>query len=223
MRSAPDKGYYALRFKILQRDDFTCQYCGQHAPDVVLHVDHIKSVCDGGTDEEDNLITSCAACNWGKEALRARVYGRRGKAHRTYPKNWMDVPNPDEPTWEALVALEPKLQELLKEVQTLKDDGAPSFCPHLWWYGRASGGLSWKNRLSNLVGPEMDIVSEDHPEREGQIMRIGTLPIKRRDMSNVPPLLRSSLAWHAAYRTLYKALPPHRNCYHTEVQPWLYL
>lgn len=28
------------RFRILERDNFTCQYCGNKAPDVILHVDH---------------------------------------------------------------------------------------------------------------------------------------------------------------------------------------
>jgi hypothetical protein len=62
-------GYYALRFKIFQRDKFTCQYCGQKAPDVKLEVDHIKEASNGGGDEESNLITSCWACNKGKSSL----------------------------------------------------------------------------------------------------------------------------------------------------------
>src|SRR5690606_8515789 len=56
-----------LRFKILQRDNFTCKYCGRSANDgVVLHVDHIQPVSKGGTDEESNLITACQECNLGK-------------------------------------------------------------------------------------------------------------------------------------------------------------
>jgi len=66
-------GYYALRFNVLKRDNFTCQYCGQHAPDVKLEVDHIVPIVEGGTNEESNLITSCYACNRGKEGLRVIV------------------------------------------------------------------------------------------------------------------------------------------------------
>lgn len=55
-----------LRFAALSRDDFTCQYCGRKAPDVVLHVDHIVPVAKGGTDDMDNLITACRDCNLGK-------------------------------------------------------------------------------------------------------------------------------------------------------------
>jgi hypothetical protein len=55
-----------LRFEVFRRDGFTCQYCGRQPPEVVLHVDHIRPVAEGGTDEEMNLVTSCQDCNLGK-------------------------------------------------------------------------------------------------------------------------------------------------------------
>lgn len=55
-----------LRFKILHRDNFTCQYCGRKAPEVILHVDHIRPVSKGGDNRESNLITACYDCNMGK-------------------------------------------------------------------------------------------------------------------------------------------------------------
>jgi hypothetical protein len=55
-----------LRFEVFKRDRFTCQYCGQSAPDVVLHADHIDPVDNGGENEIVNLVTSCQACNLGK-------------------------------------------------------------------------------------------------------------------------------------------------------------
>lgn len=54
------------RFEVFKRDGFKCQYCGRSAPDVVLEVDHIVSVAEGGPDEMINLITSCRDCNRGK-------------------------------------------------------------------------------------------------------------------------------------------------------------
>jgi len=60
---------YRLRFQILRRDNFTCQYCGQHAPDVRLEVDHIVARANGGTDDASNLVTACFACNRGKQRL----------------------------------------------------------------------------------------------------------------------------------------------------------
>lgn len=56
-----------LRFKVLCRDNFTCQYCGRKAPDAELEVDHIYPVSKGGKAREDNLVTSCVSCNSGKK------------------------------------------------------------------------------------------------------------------------------------------------------------
>lgn len=57
-----------VRFEVFKRDSFACQYCGEAAPNVVLNVDHIKPVADGGSNELLNLITSCFSCNSGKGA-----------------------------------------------------------------------------------------------------------------------------------------------------------
>lgn len=57
-----------LRFEVFHRDDFTCQYCGRMAPDVVLEVDHMLSRHDGGSDEISNLIAACFECNRGKSS-----------------------------------------------------------------------------------------------------------------------------------------------------------
>jgi len=62
-----------LRYEILERDKFTCRYCGQYAPNVRLEVDHVVAFADGGTDDPENLVTSCYACNRGKSALRQRT------------------------------------------------------------------------------------------------------------------------------------------------------
>lgn len=58
-----------VRFAILQRDNFTCRYCGAKAPDVRLEIDHIIPVASGGTDDPENLTTACIDCNNGKAAL----------------------------------------------------------------------------------------------------------------------------------------------------------
>jgi len=55
-----------MRFEVFKRDKFTCQYCGRMAPDVILEVDHIKPVAEGGETEMINLVTSCKECNRGK-------------------------------------------------------------------------------------------------------------------------------------------------------------
>ena len=45
------------RFEVFKRDKFTCQYCGQSAPDVLLEVDHIKPRSKGGPDDIVNYDT----------------------------------------------------------------------------------------------------------------------------------------------------------------------
>jgi CRISPR/Cas system Type II protein with McrA/HNH and RuvC-like nuclease domain len=55
-----------VRFEIFKRDGFTCVYCGNTPPSVVLEVDHIEPVSKGGDDSMENLITSCFDCNRGK-------------------------------------------------------------------------------------------------------------------------------------------------------------
>lgn len=56
------------RFTILKRDNFTCRYCGRKATEVILEIDHIIPVSKGGTNDLNNLITSCRDCNRGKGA-----------------------------------------------------------------------------------------------------------------------------------------------------------
>lgn len=55
-----------IRFEVFKRDSFRCQYCGRSAPDVILEVDHIIPVAEGGENDILNLITSCRDCNRGK-------------------------------------------------------------------------------------------------------------------------------------------------------------
>lgn len=62
-RKAITKG---VRFDVFKRDAFKCQYCGRSAPDVILEVDHIVPVAEGGDNDPLNLITSCRDCNRGK-------------------------------------------------------------------------------------------------------------------------------------------------------------
>lgn len=58
------------RFEVFKRDGFSCQYCGANPPNVVLECDHIDSVSKGGSNEIDNLITSCFDCNRGKSNIK---------------------------------------------------------------------------------------------------------------------------------------------------------
>jgi len=58
-----------LRYRILNRNRFRCQLCGNSpAIDVMcrLHVDHIKPFSKGGKTVGENLRTLCANCNIGR-------------------------------------------------------------------------------------------------------------------------------------------------------------
>jgi hypothetical protein len=55
-----------IRFEVMKRDSFKCQYCGRSAPEIILVIDHIHPVADGGDNNITNLITSCFDCNAGK-------------------------------------------------------------------------------------------------------------------------------------------------------------
>lgn len=70
----------SLRFEVFKRDSFKCQYCGAEAPSVLLHIDHIKPVAGGGTNELTNLITACMPCNLGKRDVPLEEHAAVSKA-----------------------------------------------------------------------------------------------------------------------------------------------
>lgn len=57
------------RFEVFKRDEFRCVYCGSTPNEGVLHVDHVVAVANGGTDDPENLVTACEACNLGKSSV----------------------------------------------------------------------------------------------------------------------------------------------------------
>ncbi len=63
---------WRTRFKVLQRDRFTCVSCGRSPakdPSVELHIDHIMPWSRGGESSIENLQTLCSMCNIGKSNL----------------------------------------------------------------------------------------------------------------------------------------------------------
>lgn len=55
-----------LRHQVFQRDGYRCRECGATNKQTRLHVDHIKPVSKGGTNDLSNLQTLCEACNLAK-------------------------------------------------------------------------------------------------------------------------------------------------------------
>lgn len=61
-----------LRFRVMQRDNFSCKQCGASPaknPTVELHLDHIVPWSKGGETTYENLQTLCSKCNYGKSNL----------------------------------------------------------------------------------------------------------------------------------------------------------
>lgn len=47
--------------EVLRRDDYTCQYCGQHVS--FLTIDHVIPRRLGGKHTWENLVAACPSCN----------------------------------------------------------------------------------------------------------------------------------------------------------------
>lgn len=65
-----------LRWKVLQRDRFTCRGCGKSPATtlgVELQVDHINPWDAGGETVLENLQTLCEPCNSGKSNLHGKT------------------------------------------------------------------------------------------------------------------------------------------------------
>ena len=62
----PRSVWWVLRQAVLERDDYTCVYCGRRGGRLAL--DHLLPVSRGGTSELSNLVTACVACNSAKGA-----------------------------------------------------------------------------------------------------------------------------------------------------------
>ncbi len=56
-------GFANTKAYVLNRDNYTCQYCKGKSKDSKLEVHHIIFRCYGGSDESENLITLCKTCH----------------------------------------------------------------------------------------------------------------------------------------------------------------
>lgn len=48
---------------VLNRDAWTCVYCGKHLEGSDATADHIVALVNGGTDDAFNLVAACRTCN----------------------------------------------------------------------------------------------------------------------------------------------------------------
>ncbi len=79
--SIKTRRWKALRLQVLQRDDWTCHYCGGPA-DTVDHV--IPRSAGGAPYDPNNTVAACRSCNSAKGAT-TDVHAARRTGRRTPP------------------------------------------------------------------------------------------------------------------------------------------
>jgi 5-methylcytosine-specific restriction endonuclease McrA len=76
--------YKAQRLVVLNRDGWTCAYCGQDA----TTVDHIQSIKNGGDPISlENMIACCKRCNSAKGSRSQAVFLARTATPPAFPSN----------------------------------------------------------------------------------------------------------------------------------------
>jgi len=66
------KLWKSITSNVFKRDNYTCSYCG--AIGGILEADHIVPISKGGTNDLDNLTTSCRTCNRQKKDKSASQF-----------------------------------------------------------------------------------------------------------------------------------------------------
>lgn len=165
-----------LRFEVFKRDGFTCRYCGSKSPEVVLEVDHIVPVAEGGSDDEMNLATSCWECNRGKGSV---------------PLD--EVMTGEDPHDKAILELERLRQlqeydEFLKKRREFRDSSLGDLTKH--WLEH----IPWKTELSPAdQGWMRNRLRDTPPEKIREAMDIAIANGKTRSLAYVNSILKR---WH---------------------------
>jgi len=82
------------RKAILQRDQYTCAYCGREA----TTVDHIIPVSMGGDSHPTNLVAACIPCNSSKggiNRIKQKEGGFLGERHTPDSFTQISLPSPE--------------------------------------------------------------------------------------------------------------------------------
>jgi hypothetical protein len=128
-----------MRFEVFKRDSFICQYCGRSAPNVILEVDHIKPVAEGGKNTVMNLITSCRDCNRGKGKIKLD-----DKTEVLKQKAVMDDLNEKRLQMEMMIQWKTELEEMTeKQVDVIEEKLVETSCYRL--------NEHYKKRLKVLI------------------------------------------------------------------------
>jgi 5-methylcytosine-specific restriction endonuclease McrA len=84
VRPSKERAHYtsadwrARRLRILIRDAYTCRACGRVVTGQAAHVDHIRPLEEGGTDDDANLQVLCESDHGRKTREEQRKRGHLG-------------------------------------------------------------------------------------------------------------------------------------------------
>lgn len=74
------------RKNILERDDYTCQYCGKKTHKLTL--DHVHPKSKGGEYSWENIVAACPKCNQKKADRTPEEAGMKLKRNPFKPQNY---------------------------------------------------------------------------------------------------------------------------------------
>lgn len=64
----------ATQQRIWFLDKWTCLYCKKTLPEITLTIDHLVSLENGGSNNENNYVSSCFGCNKSKGSSDTKVW-----------------------------------------------------------------------------------------------------------------------------------------------------
>lgn len=88
----PAKEVRFSRETLFERDDYRCQYCGNHFDQVHLNMDHVIPKDRGGRTSWENIVTSCIKCN----SRKANRLPHQASMHL--------IRKPEKPRWRPFVS-----------------------------------------------------------------------------------------------------------------------
>lgn len=83
-QSSRGSDWNATRLFVLNRDNWTCVYCGKHLEGADATADHIIPKDAGGLDEPSNLVASCRRDN-GRKSNKVMI------RMPWFNRNWLDA------------------------------------------------------------------------------------------------------------------------------------
>lgn len=163
-----------LRFEVFKRDSFTCQYCGRKAPDVVLEVDHIKPVAEGGKNTLLNLVTSCMECNRGKGK---RVLTENQELEKE--RKQLEIMQERREQLKMMVEWKDELAQLedeqIKFIESIIFDGKDEFTD----FGRRKVKMHIRRFGFDVVAESAEIASLQYGDFEERFQKLGGIAYNR--------------------------------------------